>query len=277
MSFHTLQSKWLYSSSVVGESFETLKLLFKHAKSQNTMIAFNPSSYQAKLGLEKLQEVIDLCTVLILNLEEAQLLTGKHAEAVELATILGQDSERYVIVTDGAKGATCYYKKELRIITPSPSLTVIETTGAGDAFASGFVSGLIHGLSIDDSLKLALVQSESVIQAIGAKTNLLTKDEALKRIVHFSGSLRLIHDRGDFFSPETLFTRIKSKDAFETTDKPFYFSNGHSVNSLEELGYYLKFVSTDVFKKHIHNNTNDFSKWIVDVFEKEDLANQINN
>lgn len=273
--FHNLQTKWLYSSSMVGESFETLKLIFKHAKSQNTKIAFNPSSYQAKLGIARLQEIIDMCTVLIMNLEEAQLLTGKHGDAVELSTILGQDSERYVIVTDGSNGATCYYKGEVRIITPTPNLVVIETTGAGDAFASGFVSGLIHGLSIEDSLKFGLVQSESVIQSRGAKSNILTKDEAMKRIAHFSGSLRLFHDDGSLTSPATLFTNVKQRHNFKTTDRPFYFSNGHSVESLEELGYYLKFVSREVFSNHVKNNTNDFSTWIAEVFGEESLADQI--
>ena len=52
-------------------------------------------------------------------------------------------------------------------------MKVVERTGAGDAFASGFVAGQIVGMSIDESLELALKESESVLGHFGAKNNLL--------------------------------------------------------------------------------------------------------
>ena len=52
-------------------------------------------------------------------------------------------------------------------------IKVVERTGAGDAFASGFVAGQIAGRSIMDSLKLGLKESESVIRYFGAKNKLL--------------------------------------------------------------------------------------------------------
>ena len=51
-------------------------------------------------------------------------------------------------------------------------LKVVERTGAGDAFASGFVAGQMIGKSIEESLKLGLEESESVIKHQGAKIGL---------------------------------------------------------------------------------------------------------
>jgi len=57
---------------------------------------------------------------------------------------------------------------------------IIETTGAGDAFASSFLSGMIKKNNIEFALKLARTNAESVIQHHGAKTGLLTYNKALK-------------------------------------------------------------------------------------------------
>ncbi|HYD02757.1 MAG TPA: PfkB family carbohydrate kinase, partial [Alphaproteobacteria bacterium] len=50
---------------------------------------------------------------------------------------------------------------------------VVETTGAGDAFACGFVAGTILEKSIETSLKMGMLNAESVIQHLGAKNVLL--------------------------------------------------------------------------------------------------------
>ena len=54
-------------------------------------------------------------------------------------------------------------------------MKVVERTGAGDAFASGFVAGQMFGKSIMESLKLGLEESESVIKHKGAKIGLIKR------------------------------------------------------------------------------------------------------
>ena len=56
----------------------------------------------------------------------------------------------------------------------------METTGAGDAFASSFLSGIIKKKDIVSSMKLGMTNAESVIQHHGAKEKLLTYKEALQ-------------------------------------------------------------------------------------------------
>ncbi|MFH1401112.1 MAG: PfkB family carbohydrate kinase, partial [Nanoarchaeota archaeon] len=57
---------------------------------------------------------------------------------------------------------------------------IVETTGAGDAFASAFVCGLIYSRSPDDCLRLASLNAESVISHYGSKDILLNRDSALR-------------------------------------------------------------------------------------------------
>ena len=68
---------------------------------------------------------------------------------------------------------------EKRFTISNQVIKVVETTGAGDAFASSFLSGLIKKNDIKFALQLASANAESVISHHGAKNKLLTSKEAL--------------------------------------------------------------------------------------------------
>ena len=266
-----LKAKWIYSSSMVGKSFETLKTIFDYAKSQGIKLAFNPSEYQAKLGYEKLRPILELLDVLVLNLEEAQLLLGKkELKAERLSQELSTSENDYVVITDGGNGSTCYHNKKIYHIKPSSKVKVVETTGAGDAFASGFVTGLIQGRSTEESLVLGCVQSESVISAHGAKTKLLMIEEAENKMDEFDGeqtqkdSSIATNEKKElpqfFIAPE---------------DKGFNLSNGKKIRSIEELAYFLKYAPEDLVSTHVGEDFNHFADWIENVFEKKSLAKLI--
>jgi len=270
-SLNSLQTKWLYSSSMVGASFETLKIVMKQLKKQGCHIAFNPSNYQAKRGLAFLQEIIDLCEVIILNLEEARLLLqNPHGQIEELARLLAQNKPRYVIITNGKEGALCYYKQASYTITPSSNIKVIETTGAGDAFGSGFIAGLMQHFSIEDSLMLGMVQAESVIQAKGAKQNLLYKEDARKRMKLFTGTITTNRTTGVEQHPQFISQAYMAK-----RNKTFHLANSRQLHSLEELAFYLPLMPDSVFSHHVTETENHFSLWIQDVFHLSSLAKKI--
>lgn len=162
-----LKTKWLYYSSLLGKSLETQIRLAKILKNQRAKLAFNPSSYLIKK--ENLSSLLKLTDILILNKEEAQMLTKKKEN---LLGNLHKLTKGIVVITDKDKLISCYDGKKKYFIKPH-KVKVIERTGAGDAFASGFVAGLIVGKSIPYSLNLGLRESESVIRYFGAKNKLL--------------------------------------------------------------------------------------------------------
>ena len=163
-----LKTKWIYLSSFLGRSFETEKRLAKKLHSQGVKIAFNPSSYLIKA--KNLGEILKITEVLILNKDEAKLLT-KEKDLVRGLKKLGP---KKVIITDG-KNTAWYFDGTRRISVKPKKIRVVEETGAGDAFASGFVAGQIVGKSVEESLKLGQEESESVIRHFGAKNNLIKR------------------------------------------------------------------------------------------------------
>ncbi len=79
-----------------------------------------------------------------------------------------------------------YINKETKEVykgLPIPGIKVIETTGAGDALGSGFTAGLAKGYTIEKSLSLGMYNAESVVRAKGAKTNLLSEQDAERELV----------------------------------------------------------------------------------------------
>lgn len=167
------KTKWLYFSSLLGKSFNTQKeLALKHKEKRGTKLAYNPSSYQIKhMNILSLLKITD---ILIVNKEEAEMLLKRYKpKEKDLLLGLHNLAKGIIVITDKNKPTFCYDGNKKYSITPHKEIQVVERTGAGDAFASGFVAGQIAGKSITRSLELGIKESEAVIQHFGAKNNLI--------------------------------------------------------------------------------------------------------
>jgi ribokinase len=177
-----LKTKWFYFSSMMGESFTTLEKLAMFAHRNNIKILFNPSNYLAKKGKSYLKKILDNTEILVLNLEEASILAGNGNKKVYiLLKELYSLGPKIVVITDGKKGVHAFDNSYYYFIKPH-KINVLETTGAGDAFASSFLAGIIKKGSIEFALQLGIANAESVIQHYGTKNKLLTWREALRAI-----------------------------------------------------------------------------------------------
>lgn len=176
-----LRTKWFYFSSMVGKSLEMQKKLASYAGKKGIKLAFNPSSYQAEMGAKKLSQILRNTTSLIFNLEEAELLLGRKDSIENIMKKLTRLGPRIIVITNGKKEVFCYDGSMLYTLYPH-GVKIIETTGAGDAFASSFVTGIILKNDIEFALKLGLANAESVIQHYGAKNVLLSFSEARRRM-----------------------------------------------------------------------------------------------
>jgi ribokinase len=168
LKLNQIKTKWIYFSSLLGESFKTQEKIAKILHKSDVKIAFNPSEYLIKK--ENLKELLKVCEILILNHEEARMLT-KEKDLLQGLRNLGP---RTVIVTNKDKEVLAFDGIKKYSIIPH-KLKVVERTGAGDAFASGFVAGQMAGKTIQESLRLGLEESESVIRHQGAKIGLIRR------------------------------------------------------------------------------------------------------
>ncbi len=166
-----IKTEWFYLATMMGDSFKSLEKVAEFAKRKGIKVMFNPSSYLAKKGLGYLKKILDATDILVLNDKEASLLSKKNGLQV-MAQTLYEKCKCIVVITLGSKGALAFNGNRMYTIK-SNKIKVLETTGAGDAFASGFLAGYIKSDDIDFALKIGRAQSESVITHYGSKNKLL--------------------------------------------------------------------------------------------------------
>lgn len=164
--------KWFFVSSLTGRAANSLDKIFTYAQKKKIKIAFNPGASQLELGLERLKKYFAQTELLCLNRDEAKqiLKTGRTVE--EMLGALGKLGPRYVLITDGGNGASIIVEGKVYKVKACPS-KVVDTTGAGDSFCATFLFGLVKGFALPYCLKIAAVNSASVVSKMGAQAGLL--------------------------------------------------------------------------------------------------------
>jgi len=177
-----LKTKWFYFGTLLDQSWKTQCEIAKFAKKNNIKLLFNPSLYLAERGMKYLKPILDACTILVLNKEEAQALTGMTGYTKQILEKL-QENVPVVVITDGPRGALAYNGMKFYSIVPK-DVPIVDTTGAGDSFASAFLAGLLDGQDIPTALKWGAAEANSVIQHYGATNILLNRKEIIKKAIN---------------------------------------------------------------------------------------------
>ena len=176
--YKKLKTKWFYFTSMLEESFHTLERLAEFAQQHKIRVAFNPSTYLAEKGIKHLNHIISRTELLVLNKEEACLLVGQ--DTIEgLLLKLKSLGPRIAVITDGKHDLYVIDEKYIYSAKP-PFVKLVDTTGAGDAFAASFLSGILRKDNVEFAIKLGLANALSVITHYGAKNILLNFNEAMK-------------------------------------------------------------------------------------------------
>jgi len=164
-----LDSQWFYLSSLEG-NLDLAEKLIVFSQRKAIRVAWNPGRRE----LEERGRVLNLAgqvEVFNLNRKEMEELVGLKFEDQGFWSKVAEIGAKVVLVTDGRNGAYLFQRKK-PLFKPAPKVEPVDETGAGDAFGSGFVAGLINNLSLDQSFELAMRNAASVVQQIGAKKGL---------------------------------------------------------------------------------------------------------
>lgn len=173
------EPKWLYLTSLGETSVnfhnEIADYLEKHPAIN---LAFQPGTFQIRLGKEVLARIYKRTKIFFCNVEEAQqILETESRDIRELSRNLNSMGPEIVSITDGPDGAYAYDSKTDELwqidVYPDPKAP-LDRTGAGDAFSSTFSVALAMGKSIPEALSWGPINSMSVVQYYGAQEGLLT-------------------------------------------------------------------------------------------------------
>jgi len=175
------KTKWMY----VGEMGATYEKMFKEVatfiKQDHTKLGFNPGAIQIEERKPELFDLIRQTSVLFVNLQEAQAITGEKTDEIHhLATALWKLGAKRVVITDGKHGSYDFDGKILLHCTIFPG-KMVGTIGAGDAFATGYLGALMKKAKAHP-LVWGAINSASVIQKVGPQAGLLSDKHILQHL-----------------------------------------------------------------------------------------------
>ncbi len=161
------QSGWIHLTSIAGR-LDTLNTIFSVITNQKRRFSWNPGKAEIKLLVDGQLDLGSLLgMVLFVNQSEWEALDTVQAQL--------HQHFRQIIVTKGKDGGEVYQDGQSVYRYQSPQVKIINETGAGDSFASGYVAALINGLELKTQIAWGQKNATSVIQQQGAKAGLLTE------------------------------------------------------------------------------------------------------
>lgn len=170
-------TRWFYITSLEG-NIDLLEKLIGFAKEHGIKIALNPGSREIS-QVAKLLPLLKFVNFLLLNRQEAESLICQSFNQKSFFKKIQSLGPLHTAITCGRRGAHLLDQQNNHYSPIIPSKTIDET-GAGDAFGSTFVAGLVYQLSPDQALFWAMKNSASVVSSFGAKTTLLTLSQIKK-------------------------------------------------------------------------------------------------
>ncbi|NOY35612.1 MAG: carbohydrate kinase family protein [bacterium] len=173
-----LKSEWVYIDSLAGDE-DLLRRILEWAKGNGAKVAFNPGKRLIELG-EGLWPFLADIDIFIANEDEFARIAGaeyKQENEAEIFAKIGEIVKGISVMSKGSRGVEVS-SGENHYTAGVPDSPVVDRTGAGDSFGSGFVSGYIQsGGDIEYAIRLGTANATSVVRYFGSKKGLLKKGE----------------------------------------------------------------------------------------------------
>ena len=143
--------------------------ILRSVKERGLPVIFDPSTVGVLLegGLSQVREWLALVDVVILNEEEAHFLSGKKNPIEAAAELL--KSTPLVVIKRGGNGALAQARGSSVVQISAIEAVVVDTTGAGDAFAAGFILVWANGGELVDALNNGAALAAKCVAIRGAR------------------------------------------------------------------------------------------------------------
>lgn len=180
--FGKLNARWAYIAP--GRiPLPVMLAMINALRKKGTRIAMDPSKYYLKMGTQRLKPLLQHLDVIKMNREEASYLTGiSYRDERRIFKKFDDLVKGIAAMTGGPKGVIVSDGKRIYKAGIYKEQKVVDRTGAGDAFGSGFVAGLLHYPSneiskkcIEYAIRLGSANGTSVVEHVGAQPGILTK------------------------------------------------------------------------------------------------------
>lgn len=143
--------------------------IFSAAKKQGKILCADMTKRKNRESVEDIREALGYLDYLIPNEEEACLLTGCESAQAAAEALLAAGVGA-VIIKCGSRGCLVAEGKEQYMVPAVPGVACVDTTGAGDSFAAGFLYGLSEGWAVRKCAEFANACGARAVTELGAST-----------------------------------------------------------------------------------------------------------
>lgn len=179
-SFENISANWVYLTSLGDVWKNAYEKTLEFVKRTKSSLAFNPGTLQIKSGKNSIENILSVTNILFVNKEEGEEILEIKNKGLMINDLLNGLKElgpKIVVITDGKNGSYAIDEKGEIIQQEAIEGKVIEKTGAGDAYSSGFLSAISHNKPIADAMIWGAKNSASAIGRVGAQAGLLRKTD----------------------------------------------------------------------------------------------------
>jgi sugar/nucleoside kinase (ribokinase family) len=141
------------------------KEIVEEASKYANMLSLDPGTILSSFGMDDLLQILKRTHMIFLNKKEVSLLTKENVD--EGAQILLDLGIPMVVVTLGRDGANLYTDEGM-IHADAREVEALDATGAGDAFAAGFIASFVKGQELEDCLSFANLVASCCVEKLGA-------------------------------------------------------------------------------------------------------------
>ena len=151
---------------------------YKKLKEEGTILIFD-TGWEDDLSVEKYEEYLKIADYYLPNQKEALKITGTNS-VEEAAKVLSRYFENVIIKLD-KDGCMLQTAEGIQVIPPMQGVVAVDSTGAGDAFMSGFMYGLYHDHPLDQCIRFGNVTGGTCVQGIGCLTKYVNEQQLLEK------------------------------------------------------------------------------------------------
>lgn len=181
-----IKTPWVYLGSLAGSWRGKLHRIFEQAEKRSISVAWNPGSTQITVGARALRPYLKKSALVLVNKDEAIELLLRSGVSIAnenprtLISQLHEYGQKITVLTMGHQGALLR-SGSTTSFQHARKVSFVNKTGAGDAFGSGLLAGILMFRDLRRALRLAVYNSSSVVSHIGAQSGILNRAD-IKRL-----------------------------------------------------------------------------------------------
>ncbi len=181
--------EWIFLGDISGKWEDQLEDIIQLAKEENKKIAFNPRGVHIQEDPVEIIKAVSLCEILFVNKDEAMAIISQVDKNISAQNLNQEEfllkkfqelEVEVVVITDGKRGAWAMNKNGI-VSANGLGVSAVDSTGAGDSFASGFLAAYIKSKDISECLQWGIANSSNEVQFYGSIDGLLGEEEMEKK------------------------------------------------------------------------------------------------